>query len=46
MSAEGISGMHEGNLEYSGAVMGIGAISCDCGEAKARKSGDTQLKSP
>lgn len=46
MSADGISGMQEGRLEYSGDVMGMGAICCDCGEAKARKSGETQLKSP
>jgi len=46
MSADAISGMQDGNFEYSGEVIGIGAIRCDCGEAKARKFGDTQLKSP
>jgi len=44
--ARGISGMHDGRVAYVGEVTGISSTGCDCGEAKARNCGDTQLKSP
>ena len=38
--------MHDGSAEKAGEVMGIGVTGWDCGDAKARNCGDTQLKSP